>query len=156
MPLYLITWIHLTAGAVLIGGLLFFTVILKPGMERKNPDGQKDELFKKLGRRFRTVTWICLITLILSGSYTMLYEGGSARIETNWGVFLMLKLFIFAVTFGLVLIHDFVLDPFGSHAQSPNNPSRQIQSARKATFLQHSILLLSLVILLIASYLTSM
>jgi putative copper export protein len=109
-----------------------------------------------MGRRFRTVTWICLITLILTGSYNMLYEGVSARSETTWGVILMLKLFLFAVTFGLILIHDFVLDPFAPPSRASDKPSSQSYLSRRGTFLQHSILLLSLVILLIASYLTAM
>ena len=156
MPIYIVIWLHLMAAAALIGGLIFFNFILKPGLEEKNSEVQKNDLLQKMGRRFRTVTWICLITLILTGSYTMLYEGGSARIETTWGVVLMLKLFLFAVTFGLILIHDFVLDPFTPPSRASNNPTSQAHSARRATYLQQAILLLSLAILLIASYLTTM
>jgi uncharacterized membrane protein len=101
VPIYVVIWLHLIAAAALIGGLIFFNFILKPGMEGKKSEIEKKDLLQKMGRRFRTVTWICLITLILTGSYNMLYEGGSARIETTWGVILMLKLFLFAVTFGL-------------------------------------------------------
>jgi putative copper export protein len=156
VPIYVVIWLHLIAAAALIGGLIFFILILKPGMEGKNADFENKDFLQKMGRRFRTVTWICLITLILTGSYNMLYEGGSARIETTWGVILMLKLFLFAITFGLILIHDFVLDPFGSPSRSSNNPSSQSHSARRATYLQQTILLLSLAILLIAAYLTTM
>jgi len=156
MPIYVVIWLHLIAAAALIGGLIFFNLILKPGMEGKNSEIEKKELLPKIGRRFRTVTWICLITLILTGSYNMLYEGGSARIETTWGVILMLKLFLFAVTFGLILIHDFVLDPFSSPTRASDKSSRQSSGTGRATYLQHTILLLSLAILLIASYLTTM
>ena len=156
MPIYIIIWLHLSAAAALIGGLIFFIVILKPGMEGKNSEFENKDFLQKMGRRFRTVTWICLITLILTGSYNMLYEGGSARIETTWGVILMLKLFLFAITFGLILIHDFVLDPFGIPSRSTTNPSSPAYSARRATYLQQTILLLSLAILLIAAYLTTM
>ena len=155
MPIYIVIWLHLIAAAALIGGLLFFNLILKPGLEEKNIEVQKNDLLQKMGRRFRTVTWICLITLILTGSYNMLYEGGSARIETTWGVVLMLKLFLFAITFGLILIHDFVLDPFAPQSRSSNTPSNQDVLARRGIYLQYSILLLSLGILLIASYLTT-
>ncbi len=156
MPIFVVIWLHLIGAAALIGGLIFFNLILKPGLEEKNSEVQKNDLLQKMGRRFRTVTWICLITLILTGSYTMLYEGGSARIETTWGVVLMLKLFLFAITFGLILIHDFVLDPFGFPSRSTKTPSGQPHSARRGTYLQQTILLLTLVILLIASYLTTM
>ena len=121
-----------------------------------NSGSENTPLFQKMGRRFRTVTWICLITLILTGSYNLLYEGGSARIETTWGVVLMLKLFLFSITFGLILIHDFVLDPFASMARRSNNPASQSISAKRATIFQYTILVFTLAILLIASYLTTM
>ncbi len=155
MPIYIVIWLHLIAAVTLIGGLIFFNFILKPEMEGKNSEIEKKELLQKMGRRFRTVTWICLITLILTGSYNLLYEGGSVRIETTWGVVLMLKLFLFAVTFGLILIHDFVLDPFAPPSRSSSNPASQSHSARRATYLQHAILVISLAVLLIASYLAT-
>ena len=156
MPIYVVIWLHLIAATVLIGGLIFFIYILKPEMEGIKSAQEKESLLQKTGRRFRTVTWICLITLILTGSYNLLYEGGSVRIETTWGVVLMLKLFLFAVTFGLILIHDFVLDPFTPPSRSSSNPASQSHSARRATSLQHAILFLTLTILLIASFLKTM
>ena len=156
MPIYVVIWLHLIAATVLIGGLIFFNFILQPELKGIPSESEKKDLLQKTGRRFRTMTWICLITLILTGSYNLLYEGGSARIETTWGVVLMLKLFLFAVTFGLILIHDFVLDPFAPPSRSSSNPSSQSHSARRATYLQQAILFLTLVILLIASYLAAM
>jgi len=156
VPIYVVIWLHLIAAVTLIGGLIFFNFVLKPGMEGIKSEIERKDLLQKMGRRFRSVTWICLITLILTGSYNMLYEGGSARIETTWGVILMLKLFLFAITFGLILIHDFVLDPFASTSRALNKSSSQSSGNGRATYLQHTILLLSLAILLIASYLTTM
>ena len=86
----------------------------------------------------------------------MLSEGGSARIETEWGVVLMLKLFIFAIAFGLVLIHDFVLDPYASSPQSSSKTPIDLHNIRRAALVQQTILVLTLVILFIATYLTTM
>ena len=156
MPIYVIIWLHLISATALIGGLIFFYFILKPELVGTHSGQEKKDLLQRMGRRFRTVTWICLITLVLTGAYNMLYEGGSARIETTWGVVLMLKLFLFAITFGLILIHDFVLDPFAPSSRTSHNPGNQSVSAKRATILQYTILLLTLAILLIASYLTTM
>ena len=86
----------------------------------------------------------------------MLYEGGSERIETTWGVILMLKLFLFAIMFGLILIHDYILDPFSFSSENSSASSDVSPYAQQGLLLQHAILLFSLVILLIASYLTTM
>ena len=156
MPIYVVIWLHLIAAVTLIGGLIFFNFVFKPGLEGLNAGMEKMELLQKTGRRFRTVTWICLIVLILTGAYNMLYEGGSARIETTWGVILMLKLFLFAITFGLFLIHDFVMDPFASPSGASRNPNKDTPHVTRASLLQQAILLLTLLILLIASYLGTM
>lgn len=156
MPIYVIIWLHLIAAVTLIGGLIFFNFVLKPGLEGMKSEAEKNELLQKMGRRFRTVTWVCLITLILTGSYNMLYEGGSARMETTWGVILMLKLFLFAITFGLILIHDYVLDPFGPPSGTSGKPANVSYPGARAPLLQQAILVLTLIILLIASFLSSM
>lgn len=155
MPDYLITWIHLIAAIILMGGLIFFQFVLAPAARHIVADPQSKELVRVAGRRFRTIAWVCLITLILTGAYQMLHESGSARIETTWGVVLMLKLFLFVVAFGLILIHDFIIDP---HAPSSKNAtqSRASASLSRADNLQKAIIIMTLAILLVASYLTTL
>ena len=128
MPSYVITWVHLTAVVVLLGGLTFIQFVLNPAISKIASEAQKADLLRSIGRGFRNISWISLITLILTGSYQMLKESGSARIETDWGVVLMLKLLLFAITFGLLLVHDFILDPYAppsksstAHQQSSNH-----------------------------------
>ena len=143
MPDYLITWIHLAAAIVLIGGLIFSQFVLAPAAR---------EVVRLAGRRFRTVAWVSLIILILTGAYQMLNESGSARIETAWGVVLMLKLFLFAIAFGLLLIHDFIIDPYAPSSRD-SAPSASPPSARADT-LQKAVIVFTLVVLLVASYLS--
>lgn len=155
MPDYLITWIHLIAAITLIGGLIFTQLILNPSKHRESLDQKSKDVVRLAGRRFRTIAWVCLITLILTGAYQMLNESGSARIETNWGVVLMVKLLLFAIAFGLMLIHDFIIDPHAPSPKSASNPSSSATSSR-ADNLQKAIILMTLAVLLVASYLTTM
>ncbi|MDT7042710.1 DUF2269 family protein [Candidatus Nitronereus thalassa] len=154
MPDYLITWIHLIAATTLIGGLVFVQFVLNPSAHQNPPDPKTKEMVRLAGRRFRTLAWVCLITLILTGSYQMLNESGSARIETEWGVVLMLKLFLFVIAFGLILIHDFILDPHTPPQKKTINPPAFIPYSR-ADNLQKAIILMTLAVLLVASYLTT-
>ncbi len=147
MPDYLITWLHLVAAIALIGGLIFSRLVLTPVCKHSPPDSAVQRLRHRLGRRFRTIAWSSLIVLILTGAYQILLESGSARIETAWGVMLMLKLFLFAIAFGLILIHDFIMDPHGS-ASGTTPPGR-------ADALQTTILITTLAILLVAAYLAT-
>lgn len=155
MPDYLITWIHLLAAIVLIGGLIFSQFVLNPSARQEPSDQKSKEVVRLAGRRFRTIAWVCLITLILTGAYQMLNESGSARIETTWGVVLMLKLFLFVIAFGLILIHDFIIDPYAPSSTKAATSSTPVSSSR-ADNLQKAIILMTLAVLLVASYLTSM
>ncbi len=153
MPDYLITWIHLVAAITLIGGLLFSQVVLTPVVRKTPSDSKSREIIRLAGRRFRTIAWVSLIILILTGAYQMLNESGSARIETAWGVVLMLKLFLFAIAFGLLLIHDFILDPYALSSQNTALPASSPIVPARADILQKGVIVLTLAVLLVASYL---
>ena len=153
MPDYLITWIHLAAAIALIGGLMFSQFVLAPAARNTASDSNSREIVRLSGRRFRTIAWVSLIVLILTGAYQMLNESGAARIETTWGVVLMLKLFLFVIAFGLLLIHDFIIDPYAPSSQddtsSPPVPVR-------AGILQKAVIVMTLAVLLVASYLAEL
>src|SRR3989338_20865 len=78
-------WIHLLAVVAWIGGLLFFPLVLRPVLRALPDASQPAETLRRVGRRFRTVAWISLVTLILTGAGNILHEGGSARIPAPWG-----------------------------------------------------------------------
>ncbi len=159
MP-FLVMWIHLIAVVTWIGGLLFVPLVLKPALRGLTPESQQAQVLSRVGLRFRTIAWVSLITLILTGAFNMLYEGGSARLESTWGAVLMLKLLLVAIAVGLTLVHDFILEPYTvtsgktlpQAATGAVGPSSQVAATR----VEHLILALSLAILLIASYLARM
>ncbi len=156
MPDYLITWLHLAAAITLIGGLMFFQFVLTPTARNTTSDSKSRDVVRRAGRRFRTIAWVSLIILILTGASQMLNESGSVRIETAWGVVLMLKLFLFVIAFGLLLIHDFILDPYAPSSQDVPSASTPPTSAVRADTLQKAVMVLLLAILLVASYLSKM
>jgi len=153
MPDYLITWIHLAAAIALIGGLIYSQFVLAPAARDTATDSRSREVVRLAGRRFRTVAWVSLIILILTGAYQMLNESGSARIETAWGVVLMLKLFLFAIAFGLLLIHDFIIDPYALPSKDASPASASPTVSARADTLQKAVIVMTLAVLLVAAYL---
>ena len=153
MPDYLITWMHLAAAIALIGGLMFSQFVLAPAARNAASDSKSREVVRLAGRRFRTIAWVSLIVLILTGAYQMLNESGSARIETAWGVVLMLKLFLFVIAFGLLLIHDFIIDPYARSSEdiSPSASSPTVRT--RADTVQKAVIVTFLAVLLVAAYL---
>ena len=154
MPDYLITWIHLAAAITLIGGLLFSQLVLTPVARKAPSDLKAGEVLRLSGRRFRTIAWVSLIILILTGAYQMLNESGAARIETTWGVVLMLKLLLFVIAFGLLLIHDFIIDPYAPSSQDASPSASSPTASARADTLQKAVIAMTLAVLLVASYLS--
>jgi putative copper export protein len=142
-----------------IGGWLFFKLAVRPSLlEGKSKTTPKEalEMAKKMGQRIKTVGWVSLMVLIFTGASQLLDESGSARIETSWGLIMMLKLFVFAIVGGLIFVHDLILDPFGAIGKSQRAETSPLLFAGKVVWVQRAILLLSLVVLGIAVFLTSL
>ncbi len=159
MPAYVVTWIHLLAVITFIGGWLFFQLAIRPSLlegKAKAPSQEALEMAKKVGNRFKTVGWVSLMVLIFTGASQLLDESGSARIETSWGLIMMLKLFVFAIVRGLIFVHDLILDPYGQIGKSQRLESTPLLFAGKVVWVQRAIVMLSLVVLGIAVYLTSL
>ena len=159
MPAYVVTWIHLLAAITFIGGWMFYQFAVKPSLlegKAKMPSKEALEMAKKIGQRFKTVGWVSLMVLVFTGASQLLDESGSARIETSWGLIMMLKLFVFAIVGGLIFVHDLILDPYGAIGKSQREETQPLLFAGKVVWVQRFIVALSLVVLGIAVYLSSL
>ena len=159
MPAYVVTWIHLLGAITFIGGWMFVQFVVRPSLtegKAKPPSMEAMEMAKKVGQRFKTVGWVSLMALVFTGASQLLDESGSARIETSWGLIMMLKLFVFAIVGGLIFVHDLILDPYGVPAKGKMEHSQPLMFSGKVVWVQRTILGLSLAVLFIAAYLTSL
>ncbi len=133
-------------------------LVVRPSLTEgqiKAPSIEKLEMTNKLGQRFKMVGWVSLMVLVFTGASQLLDESGAARIETSWGLILMLKLFVFAIVGGLIFVHDLILDPYGPPAKGRREEKLALIFSGKVIGTQWGILGLSLVVLLIAAYLTA-
>jgi uncharacterized membrane protein len=147
------------AAITFIGGWMFIQFVVRPSLtegKAKPPSMEAMEMAKKVGQRFKTVGWVSLMALVFTGASQLLDESGSARIETSWGLIMMLKLFVFAIVGGLIFVHDLILDPYGVPAKGKMEHSQPLMFSGKVVWVQRTILGLSLAVLFIAAYLTSL
>lgn len=148
MPITLIIWIHLVAAIAWIGGLLFHRLVLRPAIGHVSLQGKGQEILtgilSRIEARFKTLRWLSLATLLVTGIVNLLNEGGSARMESAWGAVLMLKLFFVLIVIGLTAIHDVGMAAPAGASSEPG---------RASVWIGDTILALGLVIVLIAAYL---
>ena len=64
---YVLVTIHVLAALLWLGGMLFLGVVGAPVLRAIEPPALRQRLFNELGRRFRTIGWIAIATLVVTG-----------------------------------------------------------------------------------------
>jgi uncharacterized membrane protein len=99
-------WLHVLGAITWIGGMLFIALVVVPVTRRLDDAALRGRLVQEVGRRFRTVGWIALGLLILTGLGHLAlrpYLLGVPRFQWKLGLVLL--------ALALAVVHDFVLGP---------------------------------------------
>lgn len=98
--------LHVLAAVTWVGGMIFIALVLVPVTRRLDDPALRARLVHQVGVRFRTVGWIALGLLVLTGLGNLWqrpYLLGAPRL--HW------KLGLVALALILSVLHDFVLGP---------------------------------------------
>lgn len=130
--------IHVLSAITWIGGMLFLVMVAVPWL-RKGDRALATLAMRELGRRFRTVGWVCFALLIATGSFNLWVRGvrlsafaDPAFRSSGFGSALLLKLGAFGIVLALSAFHDFVLGPRASAALASRPPAPQAERLRRA------------------------
>ena len=118
MLLYQVSvFLHIVSAIIWVGGMLFLALVVVPAT-RTVPAAERAALFGVLGRRFRTVGWACIATLLVTGTINLTYRGVTLENlfarelwASSFGAALALKLGVVALLLALSVYHDFVIGP---------------------------------------------
>ena len=122
---YVLVTIHVLAALLWLGGMLFLGVVGAPVLRAIEPPALRQRLFNELGRRFRTVGWIAIAALVVTGVLMLRARGllhwsgvfGSAAFwRTTLGLALAAKLATVVTMIVVSAIHDFLLGPAAGRA----------------------------------------
>lgn len=102
----LLRWIHVLAAVTWVGGMLFIALVLVPVTRRLEDPALRTRLVHEAGVRFRTVGWIALGFLVLTGLGNLWLFPAFL-----WSPRFHAKLGLVLVALALAVIHDFVLGP---------------------------------------------
>lgn len=139
-------FIHLASAIVWIGGSLFLALVLIPVLRRfAAPPGQPPvlppDMLGTMARRFRVISWICIVLLVATGLYILptRYGIGFAEFFSLGGHFaatLQLKVALVAVVIWLSAVHDFIIGPYTNRLieamQAGAEPPGYLPALRKA------------------------
>jgi uncharacterized membrane protein len=123
-PYYLSVSVHVFAALLWLGGMFFLAVVGAPVIRELDSRTLRARLFQVLGARFRTVGWICIVVLVITG-FTNLHFRGLLEAElladpgfwsSPYGTALTWKLGGVTAMILTSALHDFWLGPAAKDA----------------------------------------
>ena len=154
----IITWIHLIAAAIWVGGSLFIGIVFSPLLKTMTDSvEERMQIMIRVGRRFNKVAVPSLIVLIITGLYSshMLLSKPDLLVATSYGTFLIIKIILVIALIVIYAIHVRVIrKDVEEKIMSNQMPEIEIQKLRKKIIILGEItVVLSIAILFFAALL---
>ncbi len=154
----IVTWIHLIAAAIWVGGSLFIGIVFSPLLKTMTDSvEERMQIMIRVGRRFNKVAVPSLIILMITGLYTShaLIVKPELLVSTSYGTFLIIKIFLVIALIAVYAIHVRVIrKDIEEKIMSNQIPEPEIQKLRKKIIILGEItVVLSVTILFFASLL---
>ena len=154
----IITWIHLIAAAIWVGGSLFIGIVFSPLLKTMTDSvEERMQIMIRVGRRFNKVAVPSLIILMVTGLYSshVLLSKPDLLVATSYGTFLAIKIILVIALIIIYAIHVRVIRKDVEEKIMANKmPEIEIQKLRKKIIILGEItVVLSITILFFASLL---
>ena len=154
----IITWIHLVAAAIWVGGSLFIGIVFSPLLKTMTDSLQERmQIMIRVGRRFNKVAVPSLIILMATGLYSthMLLGKPELLFATSYGIYLTIKIILVIALIITYVIHVRVIrKDIEDKIMSNQMSDSEIQKLRKKIIILGEItVVLSITILFFAALL---
>lgn len=145
---YVNVTIHVLAALIWLGGMYFLALVGAQVLRTVEPAELRQTLFDQLGRRFRSVGWITLGVLVITGVANLYFRGmlhwqavwaNGAFWRSTWGTALAVKLAAVLVMLVVEGYHDWVLGPRAGQ-MATNSPEAMAFRARASMYARVSAL----------------
>ncbi len=154
----ILTWIHLVAAAIWVGGSIFIGIVFSPILKTiTTSTEERIQIMIKVGKRFNKVAIPSLIILMITGLYNshLLLSKPDLLMATSYGQFLTIKIVLVIALIITYAIHVRVIrKDVEDQIMSNQMPIQQIQKLRKKIIILGEItVVLSVAILFFAALL---
>lgn len=154
----ILTWIHLIAASIWVGGSIFIGVVFSPILKSITTSiEERIQIMIKVGKRFNKVAIPSLIILMATGLYNSyaLLSNPNLLMGTSYGTFLTIKVFLVIALVITYIVHVRVIrKEVEEQIMSKQMPAQEIQKLRKKIIILGEItVVLSIIILFFAALL---
>jgi putative copper export protein len=153
--------LHVLAASAWIGAMLVLVAAVVPVLRRPEHRALAPRLLTDVAGRLRSVTWLALALLVVTGVLQVLYRVGAPALADAafwggwWGRLLAAKLAAVVCVLGLAAVHDFRIGPRAAEAMQARPDAPETQRLRRAAgWMGRVTLLLSLAALSLGVLLT--
>jgi putative copper export protein len=134
----IITWIHLIAAAIWVGGSIFIGIVFSPILKTITTSiEERIQIMIKVGKRFNKIAVPALIILMITGLYNshLLLSKPELLMATSYGIFLTIKIILVIALIITYAIHVRVIrKEVEDQIMSNQMPIEQIQKLRKKNY----------------------
>ena len=154
----ILTWIHLIAASIWVGGSIFIGVVFSPILKSITTSiEERIQIMIKVGKRFNKVAIPSLIILMATGLYNSyaLLSNPNLLMGTSYGTFLTIKVFLVIALIITYAVHVRVIrKEVEEQIMTKQMSIQEIQKLRKKIIILGEItVVLSIVILFFAALL---
>ncbi len=154
----ILTWIHLIAAAIWVGGSIFIGIVFSPILKTiATSTEERIQIMIKVGKRFNKIAVPSLIILMVTGLYNshLLLSKPDLLMATSYGVFLTVKIILVIALVITYAVHVRVIrKEVEDQIMSKQMSANQIQKLRKKIIILGEItVVLSVTILFFAALL---
>ena len=154
----ILTWIHLVAAAIWVGGSIFIGIVFSPILKTiSTSTEERIQIMIKVGKRFNKIAVPSLIILMITGLYNshLLLGKPELLMTTSYVVFLTVKIVLVIALIITYAVHVRVIrKEVEDQIMSKQMPTKQIQKLRKKIIILGEItVVLSISILFFAALL---
>ena len=140
--------LHVLAAILWLGGMFFLAIVGAPVLRSVDPPSLRAQLFRQVGRRFRTIGWIAIGVLLVTGVANLAFHGllhtvalGDGEFWTSrYGHAFAVKLVCVVLMLLLSALHDFVLGPRSSRLE-PGSPAARANTRYTAWIARANVIL---------------
>ncbi len=154
----IISWIHLVAAAIWVGGSIFIGIVFSPILKTISTTvEERIQIMIKVGKRFNKIAVPSLIILMITGLYNshLLLSKPDLLMATSYGTFLTIKIILVIALIVTYAVHVRVIrKDVEEQIMSKQMPIQEIQNLRKKIIILGEItVVLSIAILFFAALL---
>jgi len=114
----LIVFIHVISAILWLGGMFFIALVMVPSLRKLGSRETRTEILSNSARRFRTVSWVAIPILVMTGIMNSINRGVSLHsissgelFSSTFGKILLIKVSLVIMIIFLSILHDFILGP---------------------------------------------